>query len=273
MGASLGGLFGRVLRDFLWPLALVFPFGDGTDAFAVPSTYAIVGMAASLGAVCGVPLTAVVLLLELAGGKDYGVVLPTVAAVGVAVYVEDSLTSWAAGSNAASPIQAANKAGTSTIFSQVERLMEASALRPLRDVLSIDGEGAPPPESDVAELCAELPGPKPRRRPMGGTVRSAVAPSSGPEGLALPAGAVVAGIVESSLSLQAAAWELLRSSSGPPGASFAVLLVMEEEEEETRPDGNDLESSPPKASRRFLGAVSLADLQRAAGELETATDV
>ncbi|CAE8726521.1 unnamed protein product [Polarella glacialis] len=107
---------------------------------------------------------------------------------------------------------------------------------------------------------------------MGGTVRSAVAPSSGPEGLALPAGAVVAGIVESSLSLQAAAWELLRSSSGPPGASFAVLLVMEEEEE-TRPDGNDLESSPPKASRRFLGAVSLADLQRAAGELETATDV
>lgn len=39
-------------------------------------------MAACLGSICNVPVTSVVLLLELAGGKDYGVVLPTVAATG-----------------------------------------------------------------------------------------------------------------------------------------------------------------------------------------------
>jgi len=52
------------------------------QAFSVPATYAVVGMAACLGSICNVPVTSVVLLLELAGGKDYGVVLPTVAATG-----------------------------------------------------------------------------------------------------------------------------------------------------------------------------------------------
>ncbi|CAE7363418.1 CLC-E [Symbiodinium natans] len=97
IGACLGGLVGRGLRDFLWPWALWLPDlsifkAEGPFVFSVPATYAIVGMAACLGSICNVPLTAVVLLLELAGGKDYGVVLPTVAAVGVAVYVEDLLS-------------------------------------------------------------------------------------------------------------------------------------------------------------------------------------
>ncbi|CAE6919906.1 CLC-E [Symbiodinium microadriaticum] len=97
IGACLGGLVGRSLRDFLWPFALWLPElsifkSEGPFVFSVPATYAIVGMAACLGSICNVPLTAVVLLLELAGGKDYGVVLPTVAAVGVAVYVEDLLS-------------------------------------------------------------------------------------------------------------------------------------------------------------------------------------
>ena len=87
IGACLGGLVGRGLRDFLWPWALWLPDlsifkAEGPFVFSVPATYAIVGMAACLGSICNVPLTAVVLLLELAGGKDYGVVLPTVAAVG-----------------------------------------------------------------------------------------------------------------------------------------------------------------------------------------------
>ena len=87
IGACLGGLVGRSLRDFLWPWALWLPElpifkSEGPFVFSVPATYAIVGMAACLGSICNVPLTAVVLLLELAGGKDYGVVLPTVAAVG-----------------------------------------------------------------------------------------------------------------------------------------------------------------------------------------------
>lgn len=86
MGLATGGLVGRCLRDFLWPVLLLF---GGVHAFSVPTTYAIVGMAASLAAICGVPLTAVVLLLELAGGRSYGVVLPMVVAVGVAVTVED----------------------------------------------------------------------------------------------------------------------------------------------------------------------------------------
>ncbi|CAK9085443.1 unnamed protein product [Durusdinium trenchii] len=91
MGACLGGLFGRNLRDNFWPWAISLPGLDIERAFSVPATYAVVGMAACLGSICNLPLTAVVLLLELAGGKDYGVVLPTVAATGVAVYVEDLL--------------------------------------------------------------------------------------------------------------------------------------------------------------------------------------
>ena len=84
MGACLGGLSGRTLRDYFWPWALSLPGLDIERAFSVPATYAVVGMAACLGSICKVPLTSVVLLLELAGGKDYGVVLPTVAATGLA---------------------------------------------------------------------------------------------------------------------------------------------------------------------------------------------
>lgn len=91
LGVSLGGIFGRGLRDnaWSWPLML----GD-THAFSVPATYSIVGMAATLASVCRAPLTAVVLIIELTGGSDYGVVLPTVAAVGTAVYIENRVAVW-----------------------------------------------------------------------------------------------------------------------------------------------------------------------------------
>lgn len=91
MGVSLGGIFGRGLRDYAWSVPLLL--GD-IHAFSVPATYSVVGMAATLASVCGVPLTSVVLIIELAGGSDYGVVLPTVAAVGTAVYVENRLELW-----------------------------------------------------------------------------------------------------------------------------------------------------------------------------------
>lgn len=127
LGVSLGGLFGRCLRDYFWSWPLAF--GD-IHAFSVPVTYAIVGMAASLGAVCGVPLTAVVLLLELSGGDDYGVILPTVAAVGVAVYVEDLLTSAA---NRSGQPQEKGRTGFLTwLVNSVERALEVPAVVPDR---------------------------------------------------------------------------------------------------------------------------------------------
>ena len=92
MGACLGGVAGRTLRDNFWPWAISLPGLGIVKAFSVPATYAVVAMAACLGSICKVPLTSVVLLLELSGGKDYGVVLPVVAATGVAVYVDDLLS-------------------------------------------------------------------------------------------------------------------------------------------------------------------------------------
>jgi len=53
--------------------------------------YASVGAAAALAGICGVPLTAVVLLLELTAGRDYAICLPLIAAVGLSVYTEQAL--------------------------------------------------------------------------------------------------------------------------------------------------------------------------------------
>ncbi|CAJ1367153.1 unnamed protein product [Effrenium voratum] len=146
MGACLGGLAGRVLRDNFWPWALNLPFllgGNGMDgvdaqvtAFSVPATYAVVGMAACLGSICSVPLTSVVLLLELAGGKDYGVVLPTVAATGVAVYVEDFL-SRGGPQLAVNWLQEATRGDGAFWIRTVENMLEQAALR------SVPRKGSP----------------------------------------------------------------------------------------------------------------------------------
>eukprot|EP00913_Durusdinium_trenchii_P021203 g19918.t1 len=50
-------------------------------------TYIVVGMASMLAANCSVPITSVVLAVELAGGASYEATLPLITGIGVALYV------------------------------------------------------------------------------------------------------------------------------------------------------------------------------------------
>lgn len=80
LGASLGAAYGKVL-------VLVLPFAS--TMIAAPPAYAMVGMAAVLAASSRAPLTAILLLFELT--RDYRIVLPLMAAVGLSVWLVDRL--------------------------------------------------------------------------------------------------------------------------------------------------------------------------------------
>jgi H+/Cl- antiporter ClcA/predicted transcriptional regulator len=78
LGAALGAAYGKVL-------AVTLPFAATT--IAAPPAYAMVGMAAVLAASARAPLTSILLLFELT--RDYRIVLPLMAAVGLSVWLID----------------------------------------------------------------------------------------------------------------------------------------------------------------------------------------
>lgn len=76
LGASLGAAYGKIL-------ALVIP--AGSINIAGPPAYAMVGMAAVLAGSARAPLTAILLMFELT--RDYRIVLPLMAAVGLSIWL------------------------------------------------------------------------------------------------------------------------------------------------------------------------------------------
>ncbi|MFQ4140930.1 chloride channel protein [Chlorogloeopsis sp. ULAP02] len=76
LGASLGSAYAKILAT-LAPMI--------SDFMAAPPAYAMVGMAAVLAASVRAPLTAILLLFELT--RDYRIVLPLMAAVGLSVWL------------------------------------------------------------------------------------------------------------------------------------------------------------------------------------------
>lgn len=76
LGASLGSAYGKILGLILPAI----PF-----SIAAPPAYAMVGMAAVLAGSAKSPLTAILLLFELT--RDYRIVLPLMAAVGISVWL------------------------------------------------------------------------------------------------------------------------------------------------------------------------------------------
>jgi CBS domain-containing protein len=80
LGASLGAAYGKLM-------AIVLPLSLG--GIAAPPAYAMVGMAAVLAASARAPLTAILLLFELT--RDYRIILPLMAAVGLSVWLVDRL--------------------------------------------------------------------------------------------------------------------------------------------------------------------------------------
>lgn len=80
LGASLGAAYGKLM-------AIVLPLSLGS--IAAPPAYAMVGMAAVLAASTRAPLTAILLLFELT--RDYRIILPLMATVGLSVWLVDRL--------------------------------------------------------------------------------------------------------------------------------------------------------------------------------------
>lgn len=88
LGASLGAAYAKILATLL----------PGMSAYmAAPPAYAMVGMAAVLAASAKAPLTAILLLFELT--RDYRIVLPLMAAVGLSVWLVELIPNRNAGSN------------------------------------------------------------------------------------------------------------------------------------------------------------------------------
>jgi H+/Cl- antiporter ClcA/CBS domain-containing protein len=86
LGACLGGIYGQALNTFLPPAI--------ADVIASPAAYAMVGMAAVLGSSARAPLTAILLLFELT--RNYLIILPLMAAVGVSVWIVERMTAMPA---------------------------------------------------------------------------------------------------------------------------------------------------------------------------------
>jgi len=80
LGASLGAAYGNTL--LLLPAVI-------SANIAAPPAYAMVGMAAVLAASVRAPLTAILLLFELT--RDYRIILPLMAAVGLSVWLVERL--------------------------------------------------------------------------------------------------------------------------------------------------------------------------------------
>ena len=93
LGAALGAAYGKALP-------LVLPMFSGS--IAAPPAYAMVGMAAVLAASVRAPLTSILLLFELT--RDYRIVLPLMAAVGLSVWLIDQLTPSKTSAAALKPI-------------------------------------------------------------------------------------------------------------------------------------------------------------------------
>jgi H+/Cl- antiporter ClcA len=80
LGASLGAAYGKILAAIAPSLS---------EYMAAPPAYAMVGMAAVLAASARAPLTAILLLFELT--RDYRIVLPLMAAVGLSVWLVERM--------------------------------------------------------------------------------------------------------------------------------------------------------------------------------------
>ena len=83
LGASLGSAYGKLVP-------LVLPILQ--PHIASPPAYAMVGLAAVLAATARAPLTAILLLFELT--RDYRIVLPLMAAVGLSTWLAERLPGW-----------------------------------------------------------------------------------------------------------------------------------------------------------------------------------
>lgn len=125
LGASLGAAYGKILPYL--PFASLLPI-------SAPPAYAMVGMAAVLAASVRAPLTAILLLFELT--RDYRIILPLMAAVGLSVWLIEYLKPIAPDIPTAQPTELKQEPNRDELVMQ--QLRVAEAMQP--EYLAIDAE-------------------------------------------------------------------------------------------------------------------------------------
>lgn len=88
LGASLGATYGKIVAAIAQSIHFAL-LPSLSEYIAAPPAYAMVGMAAVLAASVRAPLTAILLLFELT--RDYRIVLPLMAAVGLSVWLVERI--------------------------------------------------------------------------------------------------------------------------------------------------------------------------------------
>ncbi len=83
LGACLGNIYGQILWDFV-PVSV-------SGAIAPSGAYAMVGMAAVLASTVKAPLTAILLMFEMT--RNYLIIIPVMAAVGISVWLVETFKS------------------------------------------------------------------------------------------------------------------------------------------------------------------------------------
>jgi len=113
IGASGGALYGQALS------LLDYWVSPAVDFVSPAVDYSAAGAAACLASLCGVPVTATVLLLEVSGGADYSIVLPLIAAVGFSTFVDNYLLTYVLGAkDAAKP--SIERVSTTSLFDAID---------------------------------------------------------------------------------------------------------------------------------------------------------
>jgi len=90
IGAAGGAVYGQ-------GLSLLAKGAGFTNLVSPAVDYSAAGAAACLASLCGVPVTAIVLLLEVSGAADYSIVLPLIAAVALSTFLDNYLLTYVLG--------------------------------------------------------------------------------------------------------------------------------------------------------------------------------
>jgi len=94
IGASGGAVYGK-------GLSLLATQAGFSNLVSSTVDYSAVGAAACMGSMCGMPVTSIVLLLEVSGAANYSIVLPFTAAVGMSTFLFDYILTYVSDANKA----------------------------------------------------------------------------------------------------------------------------------------------------------------------------
>jgi hypothetical protein len=153
---------------------------------AAPQAYALVGVAAMLASNCSVPLTSVLLLFELT--RDYLIILPTMAAVGISFWISSLAAPSVKNAAAARRMSAAAAASAAVATTQLNPKATEAIL-----VGSLQQQGKLSSKADIGQQAAgsTAAAHQPTAHQQGGTPAAAAAAYAGEQprnGAASPAG-------------------------------------------------------------------------------------